>query len=490
MRWRWAVSVVATGALAATVLAPAASSSKAPRPPHLGSGAIVSIDPAAAIAPPVPGDFLGLSFEAEDLNTLAGYGDDGEFVNLLRSLGPGVMRFGGISSDRNTAWLSEGTPPPWASSTITPGDLAGLASLARSTGWHILLGVNLGHFEPAAAAQEAQVADTVLGPSLAGIAIGNEPDRYLADLLRPAGWSPAGYVSESEAYRAAIAAAAPAVALMGPDASSGKASLPWLTAVAASERPALLTYHYYPLTSCGRYKPTSSDLLSPLTRAHEQATLTALAVIAQAYALPLRLDETNNISCRGQPGLSNTFSSALWAVDYIVRAMASGVTGLNFHDLIADSHAYSPLAARNEQELKDGVLHANPEWYALLLARRLLGDQPIQEKVKSGNRNLTSAAFLSASGRLHIVLVNFSSLGKPVSVSLHVPRDFGGGTILRLAAPGLRATSQVTLGGRAVSAEGTWTPGPSLPHVAARAGSLNVEMPKGSAALLTLYPTS
>jgi hypothetical protein len=73
-------------------------------------------------------------------------------------------------------------------------------------------------------------------------------------------------------------------------------------------------------------------------------------------ATPLRIDETNNISGKGQPGVSNTFASALWAADYIARAMAAGVRGLDFHDLIDRPGAYSPLVASNNG------LHANPEW--------------------------------------------------------------------------------------------------------------------------------
>ncbi|MGA2319396.1 MAG: glycosyl hydrolase family 79 C-terminal domain-containing protein [Solirubrobacteraceae bacterium] len=448
----------------------------------------VSVDPAAVIGPVVPGDFLGLSFEAADLHSIATYANSGDLVNLLRSLGPGILRFGGISADRNTAWLQEGLAPAWAQATIVPADLAALAGLARETGWRVLLTVNLDHYDPAAAAQEAQVAQALLGPGLAGIAIGNEPDRYVADGFRTAGWSLAAYLAEAEAYRAAIAAAAPGVQIVGPDASSPQLVLPWLTTVATSERPALLTDHYYPLTKCGKYRTRLSDLLSPVTRAHETAMLAQLAAIARVSALPLRLDETNNVSCHGQPGVSNVFASALWAVDYLARAMASGLSGINFHDLIDEPRSYSPLAAGGTQELASGALYANPEWYALLLARHLLGDEPVRARV-TGNRVLTAGAFLSPSGSLHIVLVNFASPGAQLLVRLRPPRSFAAGPILRLTAPGLEATTGVTLGARSVSGAGTWSHITPLPSVSGRPGSLELGMPASSAALVTLYPS-
>jgi hypothetical protein len=453
--------------------------------------ASVSVDPSAAIGPLVPSDFLGLSFEASNLPTLAGYDSSAYFANLLRSLGAGVMRFGGISVDTEAGWADGAPPPAWSHTTISPQDLEGVASLARATGWRVLLGVSFGHVEPAAAAQEAQVAQSLLGASLAGISIGNEPDRYVADTLRTSPWSFADYVSEIAAYRAAIAAAAPGVPIAGPDASTSEDVLAWVSEEAAAEHPALLTAHYYPLTKCEAYPPKLSDLVSPVTRANESAILEQLSAAAVAARIPLRLDETNNVSCRGQPGVSNVFASALWAVDYVARAMASGVAGVNFHDLLGEPLSYSPLVAGDAQELASGALHANPEWYALLLAERLLGDRPVQASVAGSASTLTAGAFVSPSGSVQLVLVDFAPTGaKPLLVQLDLPRSFGAGPILRLTAPGLQATSGVTLGGDAVNAEGTWSPAAALPYVSGKPGALALQMPASSAALVTLVPSS
>jgi len=453
------------------------------------ANASVLIYPYAPIGPVVAGNFLGLSFEASNLPNIASYADSGDLVNLLRSLGQSVMRFGGFSVDNEAGWADETPAPAWSHTTITPQDLGGIGTLARATGWRVLLGVTFGHYEPAAAAQEAQVAQAALGTSLEGIAIGNEPDRYVADALRTSPWSFANYASEAGAYVTAIAAAAPDVAIVGPDASSSEALLGWVGETAAAEHPALLTAHYYPLTKCEAYAPKLSQLLSPLTRANESALLARLSALAVASKTPLRMDETNNVSCRGQPGVSNVFASALWAVDYVARAMDSGVAGLNFHDLIAEPLSYSPLVAGDAQELASGELHANPEWYALLLAQRLLGDRPVQARVVGGDRALTAGAFFAPNGSVHLVLVDFAPSGaQRLHVRLRLSPSFRAGPILRLQAPGLRATSGVTLGGRGVSAEGTWSPVARLPYVSGGPGSLELQMPASSAALVTLYP--
>jgi hypothetical protein len=427
----------------------------------------------------VPPDFLGLSFETVAIPRIVEYALIGDVAQLLRSLGRATLRFGGVSADA-AAWSREGSPPQWARGTISDGDLAGLATLARETGWRVLLTVDLGHYEPAAAAQEAAAAHALLGSKLAGIEIGNEPDRFALKGLRAAGWSFSAYRPEFQAYRLAIARAAPGVPILGPDASSGEPPLPWVRD-SASLRPAALTDHYYPLSSCGSI-PQLSELLSPAVRGEESSMLSSLSAIERSSAIPLEIDETNNISCKGRPGVSNTFASALWAADYVGRAIATGIRNLDFHNLISWHGSYSPLV-----EATNG-LHPNPEWYALLLAERLRGARPLSATV-SGAPNLSASAFLSARGVIQLLLVNFDPpSATPLLVRPELGGRYSGGTILRLTGPSPDATSQVKLGGHEVTASGAWGPRLPLPTVYENRGSLALAMPSSSAALITLRP--
>lgn len=446
---------------------------------------VVDLSPSA---PQVPADFLGLSFEMGELPRIAGYAGHGDLAALMRSLGPGVMRFGGVSADAQVAWTSPGLAlPGWAQIPITAADLTGVARLARASGWRVVLTLGLAHPDPQRAAREAAAAKAALGSRLAGLAIGNEPDAYARRHLRGAGWSFAAYRRDFARYRSAVAAAAPGVSLLGPDASSGVPGLSWVHA-AASLRPALLTDHYYPSSSCG-YRPVVSDLLDPRTRSAEQAILSALARIGRQTRVPLRLDETNNISCRGQPGVSDAFVSALWALDYVGRAIDAGLPGVNFHDLVGETLTYSPLAAKGPRALASGRLEAKPEFYALLLARRLLGDRPLGARVLGAGTGLTAAALLSRRGSLHLVLVNFQSRGsEPLLVRLRVPARFGPGAILRLTGPSAAATRGVRLGGRGVRADGSWAPQDPLPQVYDGHGALSLSLSASSAALVTLLP--
>ena len=72
-------------------------------------------DPGAA----VPRRFLGLSFEVSSLPLIARYAHRGKLVTLLRSLGPGVLRFGGISAD-STTWTGGRTSDTlWPARTVS-----------------------------------------------------------------------------------------------------------------------------------------------------------------------------------------------------------------------------------------------------------------------------------------------------------------------------------------------------------------------------------
>ena len=445
---------------------------------------------AAQSGPPVPADFLGLSLEVKSLAQTAGFADSGNLVELMRSIGPGLLRFGGVTADTQVAWSDDGLAvPPWVTKTLSPPDFAGIARLASATGWRVLLTVNFGHYDPQAAAREVLAAHAALGDSLAGIELGNEPDSYAPKGLRPLPWGFAEYQPQVEAYRAAIAAVAPGVPLAGPDVSSGTAHLAWVDSDAVVEQPALLTAHYYPFSACAASPPVAGDLLSPGVRQAESRALAGMAFIAAARGLPLRVDETNNASCGGEPGVSNTFSSALWAVDFLTAGMQAGLAGINFHGNVANPQGYTPLAAASPDALSAGALTAQPEWYALLLAHQLLGDRPLSAGVRLGGRNATATALLGAHGQLHIVLVDDQpSRARALAFTLRVPRRYAGAAVLRLTAPSRLSTSGVELGGQPVSPEGSWSAPAAAPLLPVRGGRLTVRLAPSSAALITVYP--
>lgn len=471
---------VFAAAIALLVVALAAAPANAVRPRPV-SVSIATGRPGPTIAP----DFVGLSFEAGSLPQLSAQARGGNLIALLGSISPGVLRFGGSSLDSRTAWSSDGSGPSWATTLITPADLQSLAAIARATGWSVLLGVDLAHYDPQSAGAEAQAAQGALGGALRGIEIGNEPNALAAQGWRTEPWGFDEYQQQADAYRLAIADAAPGVALAGPDVSS-PVPLDWVTAEALDEAPALLTAHYYS-GSCEEHPlPTLAKLMSKRVHDSERAALTALARISAASGIPLRLDEANNIACGGLAGVSNTFGAALWALDYLLRAMRAGVAGVNFHDTLVCG-GYSPLCIPSATTA--GNLVAQPEWYALLLAGRLGGERLIAATARRQPQGTAIGAFLRGDGRVDLLVVDERPLGAPtLDIRLAAPARFKRGTVLRLTAPSLYATTGVDLGGASVGGDGRWQPARPLERIGGGRRPLHMTVRPSTAALVTLVP--
>lgn len=468
-------------------VAPVTSPTSGTQPPEAPGPPTAPLSPVALSidtlhpAPRVPRRFLGLSFEAAAIPQLSGYAHRGNLVALLRSLGPGTLRFGGVSSDQNVGWTDSATPPPaWASSTINPREIAGIGELARRSGWNVMLTVGIAHFEPQAAAREVASARRALGPLLAAVEIGNEPDAYAKHGFREPPWVAQGYEEQVSIYREAIDAAAPGVPLAGPDVTGSGAFQEWGEEEALAQQPALLTGHHYPL-GCAQ-SPTDETLLSEYTRSREARSLDIYRAIGALRGIPVRIDETNSVSCGGVAGISNTFAGTLWATGYIAQAMDAGVVGLNFHGIPTSCLGYAPFCMRDAAAQQAGALSAQPDWYALLLGHSLVGSRPLRTGISTA-ANLLAAAFLSAHGAQQIVLVDYEPPGSaPLTVEIPVAA-VGRAAVERLLAPS-PTSAAVTLGGRRVTAAGLLAGAPRAERVRVRAGTVTVTLAPSSAALV------
>ena len=464
----------------------------APAPALPVSVTIDPFDPGA----PVPQRFLGLSFEAAALGQLADYAHSGNLVNLLRSLGPGMLRFGGITADENVAWTDSATPrPAWASSVIGAAQLHEIGVLARRTHWQVLLTVGIAHYEPTAAAREVAAAHAALGPYLAAVEIGNEPNSYGSHGFRQLPWIAQGYEEEVTEYREAIGALTPGVPIAGPDVSGSGVFSEWGEEEALAQKPALLTGHHYPLGCAQTPAPSIEQLLSPVIRNLEARSLGTYLKVAQLNGIPLRIDEANTVSCGGVAGISDTFASALWATSYITQAMAAGVAGINLEGSPFSCTGYTPLCAPDPAALAHGALRPQPEWYSLLLTSSLVGDRPLPttfapEGSSEVSPNLVAASFSAPDHTVKVVLVDDEPPGAgPLALKLNLGQTMGSASVVRLTASSQSATDGVLLGSRAVAANGSWSnPVSARQAVAVPSGVLPLELAPSSVALVTISP--
>jgi hypothetical protein len=441
----------------------------------------------------VPQGFIGLSFEMTALPQIARYSDRGDLVTLLRSLGPGLLRFGGVSADTRIAWTDTVTPrPAWATNVVDVDDFRELAALASASGWHIVLTVGLVHFEPQAAAREVAAAKGALGEWLAGIEIGNEPNAYAQHAMRAEPWGFSPYAEEIAAYRAAIDAAAPGIPLYGPDVSGSSAFEAWGSQEAVVEQPALLTGHHYPLGCEQKPPPSITRLLSPKIRAKEVGSLRRYVSMSRAGGRQFRLDETNSVSCGGVSGISDTFASALWAAGFLPQVMASGAVGVNMHGNPTNCAGYSPVCAAGRYELSTGELVAQPEFYALLIARELIGARPLPStaQVTPKGANVQVSAFALPNGGLRFVVLDYDPLGRRgVVVRLKVGSAFAGASTLALSGQSLAAKSGAELGESEVAPDGSWK-ALQTPASAVRDGVVSINLAAASGALVTVLPSA
>jgi hypothetical protein len=497
MTWRRSIAAGALLAALALVLAvapattavaakPRAKAHRKPQP----AGPLVTVAPDLAHpGATIQQGFIGLSFEASALPQIARYSDRGDFVTMLRSLGPGELRFGGVSADTRIAWTDSRTPrPAWATNVVDVDDLRELGALAAASGWHVVLTLGIVHFEPQAAAREAAAAKSALGQWLTGIEIGNEPNSYAQHAMREEPWTFTQYAEQVAAYRAAIEAAAPGIPLLGPDVSGSAAFEAWGPAEAVAERPAMLTGHHYPLGCAQQPPPSIVRLLSKRIDAKEVASLHRYVAIANASATPFRLDETNSVSCGGVAGISDTFASALWAAGFLPKVLSAGAVGFDMHGNPSRCDGYTPVCAPDADTLAEGALVAQPVWYALLMLRGLTGDRPLPATVGLSSRsiNVRVAAFASPSGGLDYMLVDDDPPGaRPVTVRLQAGARPARASVLSLSGESPAALSGVSLGGREVATDGHWAPG-RLPTVGVRAGVATLQLAPSSAALVRI----
>lgn len=449
----------------------------------------LTIEPKRAAMQFVPGA-IGLSIEttalsADYLNT-----SRQSLVKVMRLLGPGVLRIGGNTSD-SSWWTTAAEPAPaWATNVVTPTDLIRLRAFLEATSWKAILAVDFGHFSPERAANEASIAASTLGSRLLGIEIGNEPNGYRtpAVKLRSSTYSVPSYLEELAAYGTAIHNTSPSISLYGPELSAPNS---WLKPIV--EDPQLpfdvLTEHFYPTVynvskpGCEATAiPTAEDLLSPQVREDENTVLQALVSAGRIQHRPTRLSETNTTaSCdeSGGPDTGPVFASALWALDWSLRAASAGVEGLNFHGTFGRCSpvSFSPLCESGS--LTRPAVLVRPEYYGLLAARQLEGGQfiPIRINGQATTSNLTAYATIHPHSAVTVAIDNFASQG-PTFLSLNAP-SYTKATGRFLAARSLNSTTGVSFGNASFSGSGEL-----------RTHQIRLRRGTGGAFLISLPPTS
>jgi hypothetical protein len=446
----------------------------------------------------IPAGFVGLSMEYTAVPAYAGTNPaalNPIFVQLVRNLAPGespVLRIGGDSTD--WAWwpVPGMARPAGMRITLDPRWLAVARALVKDVNAHLILGVNLEADNARVAATMAQALINGFGRSaVSALELGNEPELYASF-----GWyrSPAGRAVPGRGRTwsfpaftndfSTIARSLPQAPVAGPSIGSPK----WLTQltrfIARQPRLALVTIHKYPFKHCSSSSVISAaQLLSDAGTTSLADSVAGFVAFAHAHRVPLRIGEMNAISCGGEHGVSDTFASALWALDALFQMARVGVDGVNIH--AATGRVNEMFTFRRLRGSWQATVR--PIYYGLLAFARAVPAGSALLHVSGPGASLSTYATRAPDGQIHVVLIN-KALGRWRTVAVRVPRS-GDATLQLLRASSIGATTGITLGGQSfgtTTASGT-LPAPPSPRVLHKHnGRYLIKLPPATAALLTL----
>ncbi len=256
----------------------------------------------------------------------------------------------------------------------------------------------------------------------------------------------------------------------------------------------LVTVHEYPLAGClappsSAEYPTIVHLLSASATAGFAHSLAALVTVAQSHRLSLRVDELNSATCGGTIGVSNTFASALWALQTLFALDQAGVSGVNIH-MFPGAH-YSLFSALEING--NWVATVHPEYYGLLMFNQAAppGSQLLPVNAVA-TRTVKIWATTAPDKTIRIVLINDD--GTPQPLLLKSPLGTAGpATIEQLLAPSLTATRSLTIAGQSIqpsTTTGTLTGTPQTTTLTPVSGRYPITLPAASATMLTWPPAA
>jgi hypothetical protein len=436
----------------------------------------VTVDQSATGRNIVP-EFVGLSYESNQLSIPLFQSSNSDLVNLFKRLGPGLLRIGGNSVEQ-ALWDSGGKG--LTTNQIAPPDLARLAGFLNATNWKVMLGVSEKISTPATVASEAAAAKQILGDRLESIEIGNEANLY-------SGWTDAQRISKWTQEQAACAKAAPGLMYAGPASSWGDGMVTTFAQTFGNKILSCVTFHNY-LGSGLLATSTIPGMLGP--------NPTAVAFCSQFLAVAntanlshgFRLAETNSFYHGGRPGVSNSYASAIWVLDYMFLLATGGANGLNLHGgggtWSNNDEWYTPI---NNDQTTGQIKVVRPEYYGVSLFSMISHGLLRTAKLSGGTSNNEAFTIDDTDGTFHVVVIN-KDMNNSATTTIHPGSGFVSARSYELKGTNASDTSGTTLGGVTIGLDGTWNP--TATNWTLKGDSVQTTLAPVSAQLFTFLKTT
>jgi hypothetical protein len=427
-------------------------------------------------------DFIGFSYEKTHIMNGSFTSNNLNMIGLYKLLGSPMVRIGANDVERCT-WVGTGTAPSQPNgqpfnTKVTTGGVDQFCGFLAAAGTKAIYGVNFQLGNVTASSAEAAYVMSACPSSIVGFEIGNEPDKF-------GSW--ASQTTDYESFADAILTA-PGALLVGPACTSKSAvtyATPFADTITAKygSKLALLTQHSYvaAANTSGCSVPNLQTTTTLLTDIFDAVQAAATKDNIPAW----RMDEANTCSGHGQPGVSDTLISGLWAIDYMFEVAKRGGSGINFHNGENGQDGTVPFYYEPIKESGGVVVQVQPEYYGILLFTQAGVGSMVSTAVTASAQYFTAWA-IKADGFTSVVLNNRnSSSGVNATVDLGAAVSSASAIYLQATPAGslTAAAGNVTLAGAEVSVAGDWPR--NAPYIQTVSGNtVSVYVPAASAALV------
>lgn len=424
------------------------------------SPVVLTIDSTAS-GKPVPGDFVGLSFETGSLKYnsagVNGYLFDStnrQLLTLFRNLGVKDLRIGGTSVDKgDTGYIPDRK------------DIDALFRFAKAAHVQVIYSLRLFNGDPQKDASTARYVWNNYRKHLAAFAIGNEPNLYKGG--DPEIKDEASFFVKWDKFDAVIGRAVPGANLGAPDNGTGGTTwAAYLVEHKAVVRDLTEVFSHYYVGGGTRGKSAQTLIDEMLSQRWDTVRYpdyyAKIGKLASSAGLPYRLTELNSFVAPfpGTWGGNNAFATALFVLDCMHWWAAHGSSGVNFHSVIGKYNATI---------YRDG--HGDYQIYPMGYGIKAFDvgghgrEVPVAISNQS-NLDVTAYAVTDAKGNLFVTAINkeHGEGARGASVTIHVMGAVRGkAAAMFLTAPDsdAAATNGITLGGAHITNNapwrGTWT---------------------------------
>jgi len=442
---------------------------------------VAATGPSAELAP----GFLGLSYESSMLLPKEGryYFDanDRALINIFKTLGIQSLRIGANAVD------DPRIPIPQEK------DIDVLFRFARAAGVKVIYSFRLKNGDPADSARLASYISSHYADLLDSFSIGNEPNFYAVKTYR-------SFFTQWKPHYDAIVKAVPNAKIAGPSAN-GTFALNLAKDIFTDGHLAMASDHHYFLKSgrAGETNPpaTRARFLSNKLHDDYEKDYAQVGGVLAAQVVPYRIDEMNSCYDGGAKDSSDTFASALWALDCTHWWAAHHILGVNYHtgELVGRDGKFGPPNYAAFLRHADGQgFVTRPQGYAYLAFSQGAHGRPLEVKLSTASAfNFNAYAFQNRDGSIYLTLINksYDAKAQPATVALQLPAGMNSSAWQQLdliqKESDVAAKSGVSLGGASIDSQGIW-PGQWKEVSGENSANLTLSVAPASAIILRIPP--